>query len=123
MCVRQYTLTLELVFLPKPPTASSHPYLTLMVPFMPLPSSWKVLRLPDCSSVCSLPEEATLLWGERGACSPLGMKAGRAPISSTLIHSPGTCWLVGMRDMERFRGLGWIWQGRAAEREKERRGH
>lgn len=90
------------------------PPLPHAVPFMPLPSSWKVLRLPICSSVCSLPEEATLLWGDRGAWSP-GMKACRAHSSSGLIHSPGACGLVGMRDMERLSGLGWIWQGRAGK--------
>ena len=81
------------------------------VPFMPLPSSWKVFRLEPCSSVCSLPEEATLLCGERGAWSGV-VKTARAPSSSGLGHSPGAWGLVGMSDMERFSGLGWIWQGR-----------
>ena len=76
-----------------------------VIPFMPLPSSWKVFRLEPCSSVCSLPEEATLLWGERGAWSGV-VKAARAPSSSGLGHSPGAWGLVGMRDMERFSGLG-----------------
>lgn len=76
-----------------------------VIPFMPLPSSWKVFRLEPCSSVCSLPEEATLLWGERGAWSG-AVKAARAPSSSGLGHSPGAWGLVGMRDMERFSGLG-----------------
>lgn len=76
-----------------------------VVPFMPLPSSWKVFRLEPCSSVCSLPEEATLLWGERGAWSGV-VKAARAPSSSGLGHSPGAWGLVGMSDMERFSGLG-----------------
>lgn len=75
------------------------------VPFMPLPSSWKVFRLEPCSSVCSLPEEATLLWGERGAWSGV-VKAARAPSSSGLGHSPGAWGLVGISDMERFSGLG-----------------
>lgn len=82
---------------------------------MPLPSSWNVLRLQPCSSVCSLPEEATLLWGERGAWSGV-LKAARAPSSSGLGHSPGAWGLVGMSDMERFSGLGWIWQGRPDQR-------
>lgn len=82
---------------------------------MPLPSSWKVFRLEPCSSVCSLPEEATLLWGERGAWSDV-VKAARAPSSSGLGHSPGAWGLVGMSDMERFSGLGWIWQGRPGQR-------
>lgn len=76
-----------------------------VIPFMPLPSSWKVFRLEPCSSVCSLPEEATLLWGERGAWSGV-VKAARAPSSSGLGHSPGAWGLVGMSDMERFSGLG-----------------
>lgn len=93
---------------------------TLDAPFIPLPSSWKVFRLEPCSSVCSLPEEATLLCGERGAWSGV-VKAARAPSSSGLGHSPGACGLVGMSDMERFSGLGWIWQGRPGQRRKSKR--
>lgn len=88
---------------------------------MPLPSSWKVFRLEPCSSVCSLPEEATLLWGERGAWSGV-VKAARAPSSSGLGHSPGAWGLVGMSDMERFSGLGWIWQGRPGQKGREAKG-
>lgn len=88
---------------------------------MPLPSSWKVFRLEPCSSVCSLPEEATLLWGERGAWSGV-VKVARATSSSGLGHSPGAWGLVGMSDMERFSGLGWIWQGRPGQRGREARG-
>ena len=91
------------------------------VPFMPLPSSWKVFRLEPCSSVCSLPEEATLLCGERGAWSGV-VKTARAPSSSGLGHSPGAWGLVGMSDMERFSGLGWIWQGRPGRSGRETRG-
>lgn len=75
---------------------------------MPLPSSWKVLRAEPCSSVCSLPEEATLLWGERGAWS-VGRKFCRLPVSSWLTHSEPHAWgLEGITDMDFFRGLGCI---------------
>lgn len=86
-------------------------------PLMPLPSSWKELRcrleLPPkpASSRCSLPplpEEAMLLWGDRGAWSRAGPRAvGRSSWDNQ------TCprgWLLGpliggVRDTERFRGL------------------
>lgn len=84
-------------------------------PFMPLPSSWNVLRLP-CSSVCSLPEEATLLWGERGAWS-VEMKFCLPPASSWLIQSEPHAWgLEGITDMDFFRGLGCICPARPGKR-------
>lgn len=77
-------------------------------PFMPLPSSWKVLRTEPCSSVCSLPEEATLLWGERGAWS-VGIKFCRPTASSWLTHSDPQAWeLEEIMDMDFFWGLGCI---------------
>lgn len=85
-------------------------------PFMPLPSSWKVLREEPCSSVCSLPEEATLLWGERGAWS-VGMKVCRPPWSSWLTHSEPHAWgLEGIMDMGFFIGLGCICTPRPGKR-------
>lgn len=84
---------------------------------MPLPSSWKELRCrPEpppnpASSRCSLPplpEEAMLLWGERGAWSGAGPRAVRRSSWDSQTWPRG--WLLGplmggVRDTERFRGL------------------
>lgn len=86
-------------------------------PLMPLPSSWKELRCrPEpppkpASSRCSLPplpEEAMLLWGERGAWSGAGPLALRRSSWDSQTWPRG--WLLGplmggVRDTERFRGL------------------
>lgn len=84
---------------------------------MPLPSSWKELRCrPEpppkpASSRCSLPplpEEAMLLWGERGAWSGAGPLAVLKSSWDSQTWPRG--WLLGplmggVRDTERFRGL------------------
>lgn len=86
-------------------------------PLMPLPSSWKELRCKPkpppkpASSRCSLPplpDEAMLLWGERGAWSGAGPLADRR--SSWDSQTWPRDWLLGplmggVRDTERFRGL------------------
>lgn len=86
-------------------------------PLMPLPSSWKELRCrPEpppkpASSRCSLPplpEEAMLLWGERGAWSGAGPLVVRRSSWDSQTWPRG--WLLGplmggVRDTERFRGL------------------
>lgn len=86
-------------------------------PLMPLPSSWKELRCrPEpppkpASSRCSLPplpEEAMLLWGERGAWSGAGPLAVRKSSWDSQMWPRG--WLLGplmggVKDTERFRGL------------------
>lgn len=85
-------------------------------PLIPLPSSWKELRCrlkppKQASSRCSLPplpEEAMLLWGERGAWSGAGPLAVRR--SSWDSHTCPRGWLLGplmggVRDTERLSGL------------------
>lgn len=86
-------------------------------PLMPLPSSWKELRCrpeipPEpASSRCSLPplpEEAMLLWGERGAWSGAGPLVVRRSSWDSQTWPRG--WLLGpliggVRETERFRGL------------------
>lgn len=73
---------------------------------MPLPSSWNVLRAEPCSSVCSLPDEAMLLWGERGAWS-VETKFCRLPPSSWLPQSEPQAWRLEA-SVDFFTGLGCI---------------
>lgn len=84
---------------------------------MPLPSSWKEMRWrlepppKPASSRCSLPplpDEAMLLWGDRGAWSGAGPLAGLRSSCESQTWQRG--WLLGplmggVRDTERFRGL------------------
>lgn len=86
-------------------------------PLMPLPSSWKELRCrlqpppKPASSRCSLPplpEEAILLWGERGAWSSAGPLVVRRSSWDSQTWPSG--WLLGplmggVRETERFSGL------------------
>lgn len=91
-------------------------FITFHSPFIPLPSSWNVLRVEVWSSKCSLPplpEEATLLCGDRGAWSE-GMPWGPLSRKSSWdIHPCPRGWLGtvmgGVRDTDRFRGLWWVW--------------
>lgn len=73
---------------------------------MPLPSSWNVLRAEPCSSVCSLPDDAMLLWGERGAWS-VETKFCRLPPSSWLPQSEPQAWRLEA-SVDFFTGLGCI---------------
>jgi len=95
-------------------------------PFIPLPSSWNVLRAEGWSSKCSLPplpEEATLLCGDRGAWSE-GMHWGPlARKSSWDIHPCPRGWfgtfMGGVRDTERFKGLWCVWPERTGKKNKK----
>lgn len=78
----------------------------LTSPFIPLPSSWKVLRVLLWSSVCSLPDDATLLCGDRGACSAPVSPWHPLPSSWFSQSELQTGWLAGVSDMEGFSGLG-----------------
>lgn len=91
---------------------------TVPSPLMPLPSSLNELRSamprPEPSSRCSLPplpDDATLLWGDRGAWS--GVRGAPRPRRSSCESQPCPRGWVdepligGVRETERFRGLCW----------------
>ena len=92
-------------------------------PFIPLPSSWNVLRAVVWSSKCSLPplpEEATLLCGDRGAWSDGRHWGPLARKSSWDIHPCPRGWfgtfMGGVRDTDRFKGLWCAWPERTGKK-------
>ena len=94
-------------------------------PFIPLPSSWNVLRAVVWSSKCSLPplpEEATLLCGDRGAWSDGRHWGPLARKSSWDIHPCPRGWfgtfMGGVRDTDRFKGLWCAWPERTGKKNK-----
>lgn len=92
-------------------------------PFIPLPSSWNVLRAVVWSSKCSLPplpEEATLLCGDRGAWSDGRHWGPLARKSSWDIHPCPRGWfgtfMGGVRETDRFKGLWCAWPERTGKK-------